>query len=89
MKRIKLKIFPKIFICSLSLIIGVVIISFLLIALLIPKFYRAYKEDILQNEMNNLTPSLENKNITEMVDVLSEFAQKNEYNITLTDVAGR
>ena len=88
MKRIKLKIFPKTFIGSLSLIIGIIIIAFFLISILTPRFYRAYKEDTLNKDLNNLVSSLKNKDVTQITGFLEEFAPKHEYSIDLRDQNG-
>ena len=88
MKKIKLKIFPKTFLGSLSLIIGIIVIAFFLISILTPRFYRAYKEDALNKDLNDLVSSLENKNITEITELLEEFATKHEYGIDLRDQNG-
>lgn len=83
MKRIKLKIFPKTFIGSLSLIIGIIVIAFFLISILMPRFYRAYKEDILNHDLTDLVSSLENKDTKDMTAFLEEYAPKHAYGITL------
>lgn len=83
-----LKIFPKTFIGSLSLITGIIIIAVFLISILTPLFYRAYKEDALNKDLNNLVSSLENRDVKEITRLLEEFASKHEYGITLNDQNG-
>jgi signal transduction histidine kinase len=84
----KLKIFPKTFIGALSLIVGIILIAFFLISILTPRFYRAYKEETLNNDLTDLVHLLENKEISEITRLLERFALTNEYGITLRDGHG-
>jgi signal transduction histidine kinase len=88
MKKLKLKIFPKTFISSLLLIVGVVVIAFILIGILTPRFYRAYREEMLNADLDTLLPLLENTEKSEIILHLEQFAAMHEYSITLRDQEG-
>ncbi|MDR2590627.1 MAG: HAMP domain-containing histidine kinase [Oscillospiraceae bacterium] len=88
MNKLKLKIFPKTFIGALSLVVGIILIAFILISVLMPRFYRVYKEESLNKDLTNLMYSLENKNISEITRLLERFALTNEYGISLIDEQG-
>lgn len=87
-QKYRLKIFPKTFVGSLSLIIGIIVIAFFLISILMPQFYRAYKDDMLNNDLTDLVSTLENKDVKEITAFLDEYAPKHEYGITLCDQNG-
>lgn len=84
MKKFRLKIFPKTFISSLSLITAITLAGFVLIGVLTPRFYRAFKEETLKYNLDNLVLLSENKSVAEMSDILVMFAQNHsEYGISL------
>ena len=83
-----MKIFPKTFVSSLSLIIGIIVIAFLLISVLLPRFYKNYKQDALNRDLDSLVSSLNNKDTCEMTEALEQFAVSHEYSITLLDKYG-
>jgi signal transduction histidine kinase len=83
MKKMKLKILTKTFLGALSLIIGILIIAFVLIAILTPKLYRAHKEETLNKDLNELVSSLENRDVKEITAFLNEFASKRDYSVSL------
>jgi histidine kinase/two-component system sensor kinase Ihk len=73
---------------SLSLITGILIISFLLISLLTPRFYRMYKEEMLNTDFNVLMPLLDNMELSVITAQLERFAAIHDYSITLRDEQG-
>ena len=87
--KLRLKIFPKTFIGSLSLIIGIIIVAFILISVLTPRFYRVYKEDMLNAELSSLILSFEQKNVEEITSLLIEFTRLYaEYGVNMQNENG-
>ena len=88
MRKMKLKILPKTFIGSLSLVIGILVLAFVLISVLTPRFYRTYKEEQLNKDMTHLVSALESRETTEIIRQLEQFTQTHEYGVVLYDQSG-
>jgi signal transduction histidine kinase len=84
----KLKIFPKTFISSLSLITGITLTAFILIGILTPRFYRAYKAERLAGDLHDLSAQLAEKQTDEITAHLDLFVSLHDYNVTLHDASG-
>lgn len=86
--KIILKIFPKTFLGTLSLITGVIIIAFLLIYFLMPKFYGSYKEDTLKTDFHQLISSIDGKRTEKIAEISNQFVLQHGYSLTISDEAG-
>lgn len=79
----------KIFICStVSVIIGFIILYFSLY-IFMPKVYKSYKFNSLENKIESLVKDLENNSYNDVEQVLDKFIYDNNLMISIKDDSGR
>lgn len=83
-----MKLFPKTFLHCVSLMIGVISIAFLLIYMLLPAFYRHYKQHEIDSAAKLLTKELQRLPLEESSSVIVPFATQKNFGYTATDRNG-
>ncbi len=83
-----MKLFPKTFLHCISLMIGVILIAFLLIYILLPVFYRSYKQHEIDSAVKLLTNELQHLPLEESSSVIVPFATQKNYGYTATNRNG-
>lgn len=78
MKRKGMKLFPKTFLYSLSLILTVVLLSYCLFYLLMPRFYYAYKKEELSSRLSELSALISHTKESQVIAPLYEFTKKTD-----------
>ena len=72
----KIKLFPKIFLCIVTLMILVIIVAHGLIYFFMPNIYNWYQKELIKNDLDQLVEKLEESDEEGKISVVSQFAAK-------------